>query len=135
MLLCLSPNFRQQNNTRPLPIIVILFNHNDLDHITLYRGGGYIVEDGNMLKPCESHFPPGYHNYHHHLYPLKNLKKNDIHVNSRDVSDTTNPFTSLLSSLLLYKVSFVVVASKGVPLYHSSITKVAITSPLSTQLI
>ena len=39
--------------------VVVLLNH-DIDRKTLYRGGGYIIEDDNMLKPCATHFPqPG----------------------------------------------------------------------------
>ena len=44
-------------------------NYDRLDHHHLYRGGEYIVEDGNMLKPLATHFPPGYHYSYHRLIP------------------------------------------------------------------
>jgi len=36
-------------------------NYDRIDHITLYRGGGYIIEDGNMLKTFAIHFTSRVH--------------------------------------------------------------------------
>ena len=108
-------------------------NHDDLDHTTLYRGGGYIIEDDNMLKPRATHFPSRVHYSSHHLTPPSKSQKNDTHDNSHHVSDTTNQSTLPSPCLLLYKASLYIVVSKGVPLHHSSTTKVAITFLLLPQ--
>jgi len=108
-------------------------NHHRIDHTTLYRGGGYIEEDGNMLKLRATHFSSRVHHSYHHLIPHSKISKNDKHVHPRDINDTTNSSTQLLQCILLYKVSLYIVVSKGAPLHHSSTTKVAITFLLTTQ--
>ena len=55
----------------------VQLNHDDLDHHHLVRGGGYIVEDGDMLKSFATNFPSRVHHYHHHLFTTLKNQKNE----------------------------------------------------------
>lgn len=75
-------------------------NYNRIDHTTLYRGSGYIVEDGNMLKTCATRSPTPPPNITITSYHDQKLK-NDKHINPHLINDITNPSTPIITMYIV----------------------------------
>ena len=76
-----SQHFRRLKIPRPLLNIVMQLNYDRLDHHHLYRGGEYIVEDGNMLNPRVSQLPSRLPLLLSSPYTTLKISKYDKHTN------------------------------------------------------
>ena len=108
-------------------------NHDDIDHTTLYRGGGYIVDCWITTKTCATRFPHPYSYYHHHLTPPSKHQKMINILIPTTWTILPTPSHHYYQVYCCIKPLCMLLCPRVYPYTTISTTKVVITFILSTQ--